>query len=93
MSTIPKTTHAYPFFSCNPQGTALFSVRPGVSSIDALQLASCFLTSARDAAYGATEHTDSSDVFAAAYLIDMAQAVVDAAIAGMIGEKNAARSD
>lgn len=93
MSAIPKTTHAYPFFSCNPQGTALFSVRPGVSSIDALQIASCFLTSARDAAYSATAHTDSSDVFATAYLVEMAKSVVDAAIAGMISEENAARSD
>lgn len=73
-----RVTAQHPFFSCCPNGTALFSVRPDVSLDDALDLASCFLASARDAAYEVADASGGSSAFSAAYLIEMAKAVVDA---------------
>ena len=79
----PYIKAAYPFFSCNPEGDALFSVREGVPAIDALEYASTFLSVASATAHNAALSTNDEQSFAAAYLIDMSKAIVDAAIKAM----------
>ena len=46
-STPAAVTTAHSFFPCNPEHAALFSVNPGVSAVDAIDQALCFMTSAR----------------------------------------------
>jgi hypothetical protein len=70
------------FYSCNTEQTPLFSVNAGVPLLDALQEASNFLAGARAAAYSADEE-GTGMAYSAAYLIHMAKAVIDAAIAGL----------
>lgn len=74
--TQPGTTAANAFFSCNSFNENLFSVRAGVSANNALETASCFLDVARDCAY----QGDANLSNAAAYLIEMAKAVVDSLV-------------
>ena len=74
------TTAAHAFFSCNPAQERLFSVRPGIPAEDALITASNFLDVARTCAYEGTETENLSS--AAAYLIEMAKAVIDALAIG-----------
>jgi hypothetical protein len=80
-NTQPSTTAAHAFFSCNTAEESLFSVRPGVSSKNALAAASCFLDLARTCAYEGPESENLSN--AAAYLIEMAKAVVDSLTIGI----------
>lgn len=75
-----RVTRRTRFFSCNPQGERLFSVRAGISADDALEQASCFLDSALDIASDlVNEHQANGSIAAVAYLIEMSKAVVDAA--------------
>ena len=74
--TQPGTTAANAFFSCNSFNENLFSVRAGVSANNALETASCFLDVARDCAYSGEGNFSN----AAAYLIEMAKAVVDSLV-------------
>ncbi len=75
------------FHPDSPGGQDLFSVQPGVSVIDALEQASAFLASAISIIYDA--EPDSSNVFGAAYLAEMAKGVVDACISGLMkGDKS-----
>ncbi len=80
-NTQPGTTAALNFFSCNTAEESLFSVRSGVSAKNALTAASCFLDLARTCAYEGTESGNLSN--AAAYLIEMAKAVVDSLTIGI----------
>jgi hypothetical protein len=83
-----RKTQLYPFFSCNPARDALFAVREGVPALDALQQASCFLEAARDAAYSSASSDEPLNaMWATAYLVDVAKAVVDAAIDAMYDEE------
>lgn len=75
-----RVTAQHPFFSCNPSGDQLFAVREHISAIDALEQASCFMATALDVTYQAADSTQSNAVSGAAYLIEMAKAVLDSAI-------------
>lgn len=83
-----RVTAQHPFFSCNPSGDQLFSVRENISATDALEQASCFMAAARHATYQAADDANSEAVFGAAYLIEMAKAVLDAAIVAIAKEKD-----
>lgn len=71
------------FHSCNAEQATLFSVNSGVPVTAALADASDFLACALDIAYSAEER-GATFIYATAYLIEMAKAVVDAALAGMV---------
>ena len=74
----PGTTDATDFFTYTSSQKNLFSVRPGVPANGALEMASCFLDVARDCAYSGEGNFSN----AAAYLIEMAKAVVDSLVRG-----------
>ncbi|MFA7243509.1 MAG: DUF3077 domain-containing protein [Sulfuricellaceae bacterium] len=69
----------YPFFSCSPRKDKLFSVREGIPLEGALEQVSLFLDSAQAIA-GIAEDVTPAVVYGAAYLIEMAKAVVDATV-------------
>ena len=78
------TTVPVSFFPCNPEQTNLFSVRAGISALDALQMATSFLDVARDAAaYSAGGDDSGNSGVAAAYLITMSKALVDSVVSGI----------
>ncbi|HRQ66555.1 MAG TPA: DUF3077 domain-containing protein [Xanthomonadaceae bacterium] len=72
----PRTTTSLPFERINPAGEMLFAVRPGVQATDALEMASCYMASARDCAEQLarelSEDGHNDRVWAAYYLINMA---------------------
>jgi len=78
-NTQPGTTAALDFFSCSPGQQNLFTVRSGVSTEAALSTASCFLDLARDCAFEGEGNLSN----AAAYLIEMAKAVIDSLVDGV----------
>ena len=69
-------TDATGFYEYSSSQKPLFSVMPGVPANGALEAASCFLAAARDCAYSGEQGITS----AAAYLIEMAKAVVDSLV-------------
>lgn len=85
-----RTTTSIPFESINPAGEMLFAVRPGVKATDALEVASCYMASARDfaehLAQELSEGGHNDRVWAAYYLINMAKAVLDSAIGTVFDE-------
>lgn len=88
-------TAKHPFNRCNHAGHLLFEVRAGVPAIDALETASCFMTSARDIAAevaGNAEGENPNHYWGAFYLIEMAKAVLDSAISAMHEERRASAS-
>ncbi|QFY42319.1 DUF3077 domain-containing protein [Candidatus Methylospira mobilis] len=81
-----RATTAYPFYPCNAEGNHLFQVRAGVSAVDALQEASNLLDAAKASAFEiATNRVEdvARNTWTLAYLLEMAKAVVDAAITNM----------
>jgi len=78
-ATPKRQTAGYPFFSCNTRQDKLFSVREGIPLEGALEQASLFLESAQAIA-GIAEDVTPSVVYGAAYLIEMAKAIVDATV-------------
>lgn len=84
-----RVTTRVNFFSCNPQLEPLFSVRAGIPANDALEQASCLLGSARAVASTAASESDTEAAWAAVYLLDMANAIVDAAIDTINHEEHA----
>lgn len=77
-STPLGVTASFPFFSCNPAQTPLFSVNPGVPAEDALQMVQCFLDDALVAM-----NQDEEVNFAAQRLVMLAKAVLDATVNGL----------
>lgn len=75
-----RTTSLHSFFSCNPRQDPLFAVRAGVSANDALEMASSLLASAATTAYRVAGDEGCEEIFAVAYLVEMARGVVDAAL-------------
>ena len=73
-----RATRAYDFFSCNPEGDCLFSVRAGIPAGDALEMASCFLDVARSASRQRGEEGGGASEYAADHLITLAKALIDA---------------
>lgn len=77
-STSIGVTTSFPFFSCNPNQTALFSVNPGVPAEDALQMVQCFLDDALVAMNQGEEVN-----FAAHRLVTLAKSALDATVKGL----------
>jgi hypothetical protein len=77
-----RTTSPFSFRPCDPEQTPLFSVRDGIPLDAALEMAGSILSSARDAAEtaGMAATADAASIWATFYLVDMALAVVNAAI-------------
>jgi hypothetical protein len=77
-----RTTSPFSFRPCDSDHTPLFSVRDGVPLDAALEMAGSILSSARDAAEtaGLAARDDAASIWATFYLVDMALAVVNAAI-------------
>lgn len=75
------------FGPCNPEGDLLFSVNPGVPSIDALETAACFLDDAL-VAMNRSEH----QCFAASRCIEFAKALVLAVVDGSMKANEARRA-
>lgn len=85
-----RTTAPHSFVRVNPNGDLLFEVRPGVSLIDALEMASCYLSTARDLCaemgmHGAGETT--CYAWGSHYLLELAHAVMQSAIKAASEEK------
>ena len=74
------TTAANNFFLCGSGNETLFAVRPGIDALDALEIASCLLSVAHTCAYESTDAENLSN--AAAYMTDMAKAVIDSVMLG-----------
>jgi hypothetical protein len=87
-TALDRTTHFKKFFSCNAGQQALFAVNEGVSILDALEQASCFLDSAEEITRQAAEECNSTTVYAAAYLVEISKAIVDAATSAIMKECN-----
>lgn len=77
------------FFRCSSD-SKLFAVRRDIPTDAALEMAASFLSAARSLAYSVAGRNDDEEVFALAYLIEMANGVVDASIAGLPGKGGAA---
>lgn len=73
-----RATRAHDFFSCNPEGDCLFSVRAGIPASNALESASCFLDVARSSVRQIAEDGGSASEYAADHLITLAKALIDA---------------
>ena len=73
------TTEGYPFYQCDPHGTNLFTVLAGVDSGNALPQASCFIDSAIKILRSCGGDDLTAEAHGALYLLEMAQAVVNAA--------------
>lgn len=89
-ATAPRVTARLPFARANAVGDFLFEVRPGVPAIDAMELASCYMASARDlaAACAAETEGDTPDhLWGAYYLIELAKAALDSSIATLSNEE------
>jgi hypothetical protein len=82
-----RKTHFTRFFTCNANQDALFSVNAGLPADEALEQAACFLASALSVMNEANVYDDSSSGFAALYLVEMAQAVVNSAISKIDSEE------
>lgn len=84
----PKfTTARHAFERANASGDMLFEVRPGVSAIDAMHSASCYLSAARETVYQAAEGSGNESIYSAVLLVNMAKAVVEAAITAVENEE------
>ena len=84
----PGATDATGFYEYSSSQAKLFSVLPGVPADGALEAASNFLDVARDCAY----QGDANLSNAAAYLIEMAKAVVDSLVSGIDSMPNDAET-
>lgn len=81
-----RTTARHPFFRANANGDLLFDVRAGIPLIDALEMASCYLVSARDLCAEAAERTTGENpdhAWGSYYLLELACAVLQGAISAV----------
>jgi len=88
LNTPTRTTALMPFFSCSSDGTPLFAVRDGIAFEDALNQASCLMETAESLTARAAMAADTYEVWAAAYLVEMANAVISAAVAALNKERH-----
>lgn len=85
-NTHRNTLSRHVFFPCNPQQEPLFAVRAGVSISDGLNIAAAFLSSADSVATVAAEGGDEGCMWAAHYLIEMSQAILESAVSAIQNE-------
>ena len=77
-------TSRTPFYRINAAGDLLFEVRSGIPVLDAMEMASCYMASARDVASMAMENP--SGIAGAYYLIELAKATLDSVIETWVKE-------
>jgi hypothetical protein len=82
-NTHRNTLSQHAFFSCNPNQEPLFAVREGGHIDDGLNIAASFLSAADSVAIAAAEGGNEDCMWAAHYLIEMTQAILDAAISAI----------
>lgn len=79
------TTAKFPFKRANAAGDLLFEVRAGVPALNALEVASCYMAAARDAAMSLADSGQSQEApdgtLAIYYLVDLAKVVLDSVLA------------
>lgn len=78
--TTGRTLTQTPFFSCNPDGDALFAVREGIPALDALQMTQCFLGASIDIATTVGDQNEGCSAWGLVYLLQMSKASLDAAV-------------
>lgn len=89
-STIETPFHRYPDLLENPEPGTLFAVRPGVPMVAAMECASNILAAALGSATLAAQDYDgerSDALWSAVYLLEMAKALLDGTISGVIEAK------
>lgn len=91
-ATAPQRVTALHSFFEYPQ-SKLFAVRDGHPVDDVLTQASCFLGVAVDLAYRAADETDNKMAFGVAYLVELAQGVVDSTVRAVIREESEPGND
>lgn len=75
-----RTTKEHPFFSCSSNNQSLFTIRPNIELEAALSQASCFLASALKITEDVAFEGNSSQSWAASYLVEISKAIVDSAL-------------
>lgn len=80
---VQSLTAAHAFFSCGRPDQNLFEVRSGIPAKDALETASCFLSTIVGQVYEMAQEIDSSEAHSAAYLLEMVKGIVDSVTASM----------
>ena len=85
-STPLGVTISHPFFPCNSDQVELFSVNPGVPTINALETASCFLGDAL-AVMGQSE----DPCFAAMRCVEFARELINAVEEGVTNAQGSKR--
>jgi hypothetical protein len=86
-----RKTEEHGFFSCNPDGDNLFSVRQGLPVDDAISVASAIMASATETIRSMAEKHDDSELWGALYLLEMVGATMAAASRGLMAESNSDR--
>ena len=83
-----RKTEEHGFFSCNPDGDNIFSVRQGLPVDDAINVASAIMASATETIRSMAEKHDDSELWGALYLLQMAAATMESVSRGLIVESH-----
>ena len=83
MSAPTATTVQRAFYSTGPTTGPLFDVRAGVPVLVSLEQASCFLGAVYQTLQDTAEEPNSDVIYGAAYLTEMAKAVIDSVVSGL----------
>lgn len=87
MSASTATTVQRSFYVTGPSTGHLFDVRAGVPALLSLEQASCFLGAVYQALQDTAEEPNADVIYGAAYLTEMAKAVIDSVASGLAGEQ------
>jgi hypothetical protein len=83
MSAPTATSVQHAFYSTGPSTGHLFDVRAGVPAVISLEQASCFLGAVFQTLQDTAEEPNSDVIYGAAYLTEMAKAVIDSVASGL----------
>jgi hypothetical protein len=83
MSAPTATTLQRAFYTTGPTTGPLFDVRAGVPALVSLEQASCFLGAVYQTLQDTAEEPNADVIYGAAYLTEMAKAVIDSVAAGI----------
>lgn len=83
MSAPTATTVQRAFYSTGPTTGHLFDVRAGVPALVSLEQASCFLGAVCQTLQDTAEEPNADVIYGAAYLTEMAKAVIDSVASGL----------
>lgn len=83
MSAPSAITVQRAFYSTGSTTGPLFDVRAGVPALVSLEQASCFLGAVYQTLQDTAEEPNSDVIYGAAYLTEMAKAVIDSVVSGL----------